>query len=119
MSGYFIFCDVELGRLLNCILNIRSRLPLERFLMISYVKDVDEEWMQYGPRAIQMGMHYSSGYLSRDDVWCSQLFKICLQFPNHSSLLLHRHCVHLEVIKNDVVRFCGNLFVNVSRMSGC
>jgi len=35
--------DVELGQLLNCILNIRSRLPLERTLMISSVKDVDEE----------------------------------------------------------------------------
>ena len=43
MSGYFIFCDVELGRLLNCIQNIRSRLPIERSLMISSVKDVDEE----------------------------------------------------------------------------
>jgi len=68
IENEWMFCDVELERVLNSMLNIRSRLPLERSLTENSVKDVDEEWMQYGPRAIQMGRHYSSGYLNRDDV---------------------------------------------------
>jgi len=126
IENEWIFCDVELERVLNSMLNIRSRLPLERSLMKNSVKEADEEWMQYGPRAIQIGVHYSSGYLSRDDVASAyhydllqheRLMAICRKFMKklsdaNGALLRHVDSLMKHALSFEADEDCAVILTN-------